>query len=89
MFHLIKKGIVIETILVGLFVGLALMQGGNNLRIMGEMTGVEIFYALADEADLIQGKAFSLVGGVESEYIERASIADRTGRILKEYKKEL
>ena len=89
MFGVIKRLVTIETLLVACFLAVAILQGGGNLRILGEVTGFHMCFTLADEADSIRGKAFSMINGVENEAVERVSISNRTGRILKEYKKEL
>ena len=89
MFRVIKKVVVVDTVVVLFFVALALLSGGDGFRYLGEMTGISICSTLADEADVIQGKALSMVTGARDEAVDRASIGERTGRTLKEYKKEL
>jgi hypothetical protein len=89
VFEMIRKLITLETFIVAFFIAMSLVNGGENMRSLGETTGLDFFYTLADEADLIRLKVASVMTGEEDGFVQRANISNRTGRILREYRKEL
>lgn len=82
---LLRKAFWLSFFLFVVYIISALWSGGNVSRRVGDITGIESCYELADKADVIKTKVNKFLGraeGKKSDMREKASGRERTKKAL-------